>query len=93
MEKFKLADSGFYLGDDFESSDRLVKWVIDEDNKVLDIVSTQVDEKYAGQGLGRELVFAAAEYAREHNLKVRGTCPFAKVMIERNEKYSDLLVD
>ena len=92
MEKFKLANNGMYIGDSLESSDRYIKWTIDEDKQVLDIVSTYVDKQYGGQGLGSELVYAADDYARENNYQVKGTCPFAHTVIERSDKHRDLLI-
>lgn len=60
-------------------------------NGSMDIVHTEVDQKYAGQGIGNKLVDAGAEYARENNKKIVATCPFAKRVLEKSDQYKNLL--
>jgi len=52
---------------------------------------TEVDEKLRGQGIGEQLVKEAVEFARNNNLKIRLTCPFARKVIEENADYHDVL--
>ncbi len=58
----------------------------------ITIYHTEVDEKLRGEGIGEDLVAAAVKFARENNLKIVATCPYAKKVIEENEEFRDILV-
>lgn len=51
---------------------------------------TFVDESLRGQKVGDKLVAAAVEYARENNLKIYATCPFALKVLTRTTEYHDV---
>lgn len=53
---------------------------------------TEVDEKLRGENIGRDLVKAAVDYARENNLKIRPDCPYARKVIESTPEYQDVLL-
>ena len=40
---------------------------------------TGVSDELGGQGLGTKLVDAVVEHARQNNLKIIASCPFAKM--------------
>lgn len=52
---------------------------------------TDVEEAYAGQGVGKVMFEAAIAYAKEKGLKIMPLCPFANSMFKKNPQYSDLL--
>lgn len=52
---------------------------------------TEVDESLRGKGVGKRLVEAAVKYARENNLLIKATCPFAQKVLESSEEYEDVL--
>lgn len=54
------------------------------------IVHTEVDESLEGKGIGKQLVKAAAEYARENNLHLKATCSYARKVLERSPEYADV---
>lgn len=58
-------------------------------NRII-IDHTEVDEGLSGQGVGSELVKAAVEYARENDIKIHATCPFAKNILNKTESYIDV---
>lgn len=60
------------------------------DSKFI-IDHTEVDPKYAGQGLGKQLVDAAVAFAREKDIRIIPLCPFAKKMFERHPELQDVL--
>ena len=62
-----------------------------EDGKI-DLDHTEVDQNLRGQGIGKQLVEAAVKFAREKNLKIKASCPFAWKVLSRNEEYSDVFV-
>ena len=45
-----------------------------------------------GRGLGRLLVAAAIDYAREQGMKIVPLCSFAKALMEKIDEYRDLMV-
>ncbi len=52
---------------------------------------TEVIPGNEGRGLGKLLVIAAVEFAREKGFKILPLCPFAKSVFERNELFNDVL--
>ena len=60
-----------------------------DDKFIID--HTEVDEAYGGKGLGKDLVKAGVEYAREKNVKVIPLCPFAKKVIAKIHEFQDVL--
>ncbi|MBC8985992.1 N-acetyltransferase [Pedobacter sp. N36a] len=55
------------------------------------IEHTEVKPDYSGQGLGKDLVFAAVDYARLQKVKILPLCPFAKSIFNKNESLNDVL--
>ncbi|MCS6874187.1 MAG: N-acetyltransferase [Pyrinomonadaceae bacterium] len=52
--------------------------------KKISIDHTFVEKPFRGAGMGKSLVRASVEYARQSGLKICPLCPFAKVQIESN---------
>ena len=52
---------------------------------------TEVNPEFKGKGVGKDLVYAAVAYAREHNIKIMPLCPFAKATFDKNEEIQDVL--
>ncbi len=53
---------------------------------------TEVDESLKGQGAGKQLVDAGANWARSQNIKILPLCPFAKaIMMKNRSAYEDVL--
>ena len=52
---------------------------------------TEVDEAYDGKGLGRQLVKAGVDYAREHKMKILPLCPYAKKIFDSTPAFADVL--
>jgi predicted GNAT family acetyltransferase len=61
------------------------------DGKII-VDHTFVDSAFRGENIGRELVKAGVEFARESNLKIIPLCPFAMAEFERHPEYEDVLV-
>jgi len=60
------------------------------DKNTLLIVHTEVDGTLEGRGIGRQLVAAAVEYARENSMQIKATCSFAKKVLERAKEFADV---
>jgi hypothetical protein len=52
---------------------------------------TEVDPAYKGQNVGKQMVMAAVEFARQNNLRILPLCPFAKSVFDRNPEIRDVL--
>jgi len=53
-----------------------------EDGEVWNIVHTEVDNSYQGQGIARRLVESVIENAKVNNKKLVADCSYAKKVIE-----------
>ena len=51
---------------------------------------TEVNEQLRGKGVAKRLLEAAAEHARENNLKIHASCPFANRQLRSNPEYKDV---
>ncbi|HZH55168.1 MAG TPA: GNAT family N-acetyltransferase, partial [Sphingobacteriaceae bacterium] len=49
------------------------------------------DLKFKGRGVGKSLVLAAVDYAREKKVSIIPLCPFAKRVFEKSEDLRDVL--
>ena len=58
----------------------------------FNINHTEVNPKFEGKGIGKHLVSAAVDYAREENRKIKATCPFAKAVLEKDENSKDVCI-
>lgn len=58
----------------------------------IDFTHTFVDEALRGRGLADELARAGLAYARGQGLKVKTSCSFMRVFVERHQaEYGDLV--
>ncbi|MBQ9340515.1 MAG: N-acetyltransferase [Paludibacteraceae bacterium] len=46
---------------------------------------------YEGQGIARQLVMAAVDFARENNRTILPVCSYAKAVLTRTDEYNDIL--
>lgn len=57
------------------------------------IAHTFVEDAFRGENIGKDLVKAGVDFARDRNLKVIPLCPFAKAEFEKQAEYADVLAD
>jgi predicted GNAT family acetyltransferase len=60
------------------------------DSKFI-IDHTEVNEEFNGKGVGKKLLMATVDYARNNNLKIIPLCPFAKSVFDKTEEIRDVL--
>jgi len=60
-------------------------------NTQMIVDHTEVSDDMRGEDLGKALVKAGVEYAREQGLKIIPLCPFAKSVIEKDPDLQDVL--
>lgn len=53
---------------------------------------TDVSDTLRGQGVGRHLLDAAVQFARERQVKIIPLCPFAKSVFDKEPSLRDVLV-
>lgn len=90
IEHHQGAQRGFFkaVQDQLEAGIMTYHW---EGANKLVIEHTEVDESFAGKGVGKRLVMAAVEYARENKIKILPLCPFAHALFEKIEELRDVL--
>jgi predicted GNAT family acetyltransferase len=79
----------FYMEDNGKQISTMT-YVFRNENTFI-IEHTVVDPVYGGKGLGKQLVKAAVNFARENNYKIIPLCPFAKGIFDRMPEFSDVL--
>ena len=52
---------------------------------------TRVFEGFEGQGIARQLVMAAVDYARQNNRTIIPVCSYARKVLTRTDEYKDVL--
>ncbi len=62
-----------------------------EGKRRITIDHTEVDEKFRGEGIARDLVAEAVAFARENELRITATCPYAKKVIEETPEFRTVL--
>lgn len=90
MEILSTIDK-FYIGSDLDSPQAEIEFETDADNNVV-VTHTYVSDVFKGQGVGKKLVNAVVDFARENNRKIVPICSFAKAILEKSEEYADVLV-
>lgn len=89
----KLEESGnrgyFFIE---ENGQRLAEMIFTKagDTRII-INHTEVSDALRGKNAGKQLVAAAVDHARKHNLKIFPLCPFAKSVFDRVAEYQDVL--
>jgi uncharacterized protein len=79
----------FYVGDLSSPTAQLVYRM--ENGKMI-IDHTEVTEIHKGEGIGRQLVLAAVDYARQQGAKVQPLCSFARSILKHSKEYEDIYV-
>ena len=59
--------------------------------KLIIIDHTEVDSAFSGQGVGKKMVLAAVDFARENQIKILPLCPFAKAAFDKDSSIQDVL--
>lgn len=60
-------------------------------DKLIIIEHTEVMPGNEGRGLGKKLVGAVVDMAREKGLEIMPLCPFANAIFKRTDEYNDVL--
>lgn len=52
---------------------------------------TEVNSEFSGKGIGKQLLMAVVQNARENRIKILPLCPFAKSVFDKDETIRDVL--
>lgn len=80
----------FYVGQEGAMLAEMVYTKPSEDKMIIE--HTEVDDSLAGKGVGKQLLNAAVDYARKHNMKIIPLCPFAKSVFDKVAEIRDVLL-
>ena len=81
----------FYIEENGEQVASMTYKKSGEDKIIID--HTEVDESLQGKGIGKDIVEAGVEYARQNNLKIVPACPFAKKVIDDAPEFQNILAE
>lgn len=82
-------DKKFEIFQDGKSAGFMTYTWAGDDKFIID--HTEVGEQYGGLGLGKKLVEAGVNFAKEKGVKIIPLCPFAKAAIQKNSDWQDLV--
>ncbi len=61
-----------------------------KDENTFNIVHTEVSDHFEGKGIGKHLVSAAVDYARNEGKKMEATCTFAHSVLTKDDSVNDV---
>lgn len=88
--QIKKGENKFYVGNDENNFLAQMTYVPSGEDMII-IDHTEVADELRGQHVGKKLVEASVNYARENNLKIVPLCPFAKSVFDKTPEYEDVL--
>ncbi|MEJ7676904.1 MAG: GNAT family N-acetyltransferase [Segetibacter sp.] len=89
--KFMQADKGESVFAIEENGERIAEMAVGISGKEMSVYHTEVAEKLEGQGIGKKLIDAMADYARTHELKVIPLCAYVHAQFRRHPaEYADI---
>jgi predicted GNAT family acetyltransferase len=78
----------FYIGDSFSPTAQLVYRMSGEHKMIID--HTEVADIHKGEGIGKQLVLEAIQYARQQDMKILPLCSFARSILKHSKEYEDI---
>lgn len=85
----KKGTNKFYIGGTDENSQAQITYVKAGDDKII-VDHTLVPDEMGGMGVGKLLLQALADWAREEDLQVMATCSYAVYQMEKDPAYHDI---
>lgn len=90
IEQFNRESKGFFKAtSDGKEAGRMTYSWSGKEKFIID--HTEVNSEFRGQGVGKEMVLAAVDYARENSMKIIPMCSFAKAMFDKMAEIRDVI--
>ena len=90
IEQFDRESKGFFKAtQEKEQAGRMTYSWAGNDRIIID--HTEVNPAFKGQGVGKKMVLAAVDFARDRKISIIPLCVFAKSVFDRNEELRDVL--
>jgi predicted GNAT family acetyltransferase len=87
--KFLSNDKGAFVIE--ENGERIAEMIVGIESNKMSVYHTGVVERMQGQGIGKQLVEAMIQHARDKQYKVEIYCPFVKRIFQQEEgAYADI---
>lgn len=90
--EFKLVELGgqnyAFQNEQEQSVIAEIEWTETDGQMVM--THTYVSDQLRGQGVAKKLLDRAADYAREHDLKMKPVCSYVVSAFERSNEYDDV---
>lgn len=80
----------FYIGDPAAPTALMVYRMAGTGKMIID--HTEVSEIHKGEGIGRQLVAEAVNYARQHGMKIQPLCSFTRSVLKNSDEYKDIYI-
>lgn len=90
IEQVDEIKKGFFQALDNEEIAGKIEYTWAGQSKFI-IDHTEVYPQFKGQGVGKKLIKATVDFAKENKLKVIPLCPFAKKIIEKTPEFQGVL--
>ena len=90
IEQFDRDSKGFFKAtEEGTTAGRMTYSWAGEDRIIID--HTEVNPAFKGKGVGKQLVLAAVDFAREKQISIIPLCTFAKSVFDRKKELRDVL--
>ena len=87
----ELHNKGFAIARSEGEKAGEMTWSVAGPDKII-IDHTEVNPAFGGRGVGKQLLYAVVEMAREKGRKIIPLCPYANSMFKKIEEIRDVLV-
>jgi hypothetical protein len=84
-----ITKGDFFVLDNHDRKVAVMTYIMVNDNTML-IEHTIVGEELAGHGIGRKLVDAGVQFAREKGYKIIPQCPYAASVFQKTPEFADV---
>jgi predicted GNAT family acetyltransferase len=90
IEQHNTGKNGFFKALENEDEAGLMTYVWAGPRKII-IEHTEINDKFAGKGIGKQLVLEGVKFARANQIKILPLCPYAKSVFDKNPDLHDVL--
>ncbi|MFJ7698207.1 GNAT family N-acetyltransferase [Lysinibacillus fusiformis] len=73
-----------------QAGERLAEITWQQNGQVMVMDHTYVSDKLRGQGVAKQLLDQAAQYAREHGYKMEAVCSYVVAAFAKSAAYNDV---